>query len=48
MSKYLPLVLVVIALVMGISYFHESAVTYVNDEVQNGMAAPEQKSEIPL
>lgn len=48
-SKYLPLVLVVIALVLGLSYFHESeTMSEVRDEVQSGMAAPEHKSEIPL
>lgn len=57
MTKYLPLVLVVIALIFGVSYFHESATTTeVRDEVQSGMAAPQQqtnpdaeyRSEIPL
>lgn len=48
MTKYLPLVLVVIALIFSVSYFHESAVTEVRDEVQTGLAAPQHSSEIPL
>lgn len=48
MTKYLPLVLVVIALIFSVSYFHESEVTDVQDEVQSGLAAPEHKSEIPF
>lgn len=48
MSKYLPLVLVLIALIMGISYFHETEVTSVNrDEIHSGQAAPS-RSDIPL
>ncbi len=48
-AKYLPLVLVVIALVLGVSYFHESGkMTEVRDEIQSGMAAAQHKSEIPL
>lgn len=48
MSKYLPLVLVLIALVFGVSYFHESEVTTdIRDEVQSGQAAPH-RSEIPF
>ena len=54
MAKYLPLVLVVIALIFSVSYFHESAVTEVRDEVQSGLSAPDlagkadHHSEIPL
>lgn len=48
MTKYLPLVLVVIALIFSVSYFHESEVSSVQDEVKSEMAAPEHKSEIPL
>jgi hypothetical protein len=48
-TKYLPLVLVLITLVLGISYFHERGViTEVQDEVQSGQAAPEHRSEIPF
>ncbi len=47
MTKYLPLVLVLIALVFSVSYFHESEITEVQDEVQSGMAA-HHKSELPL
>lgn len=47
-TKFLPVVLVLITLVLGISYFHESAITTdVRDEVNTGLAAPEHKSEIP-
>lgn len=48
-SKYLPMVLVLITLVLGISYFHESEVmSEVQDKVQTGQAAPEQNSAFPL
>jgi hypothetical protein len=48
-SKYLPLVLVIIALVLGLSYFHESGkTTEVRDEIQSGLSAPQHSSEIPL
>ncbi|MES2526904.1 MAG: hypothetical protein V4598_07440 [Bdellovibrionota bacterium] len=49
MIKFIPLVLVLIAVVFGVSYVHESDVTSeVKDEVQSSLAAPEHKSEIPL
>ncbi len=41
MIKYVPLVLVLIAVVFGVSYVHESDVTMnVRDEVQSSLAAP--------
>jgi hypothetical protein len=41
MTKYLPLVLMMIALVLGLSYLHESEVTSSNhDRLQSGVAAP--------
>lgn len=47
--KFLPLVLVLIAVIFGVSYVHESDVTTdLKDEVQNRLAAPEHKSEIPF
>jgi hypothetical protein len=57
MTKALPLILVLIAIVLGVSYYHESLVTEVRDEVRSGVAAPardtaseaaDYKSEIPL
>ena len=47
--KFLPIVLVLIAVIFGVSYVHESDVTTeVKDEVQSSLAAPEHKSEIPF
>lgn len=41
MPMYLPLVLMMIALVLGLSYMHESEVTAdIQDEVNQKMAAP--------
>lgn len=40
-SKFLPLVLMMIALILGLSYVHESEVTaHVQDEVSHSLSAP--------
>jgi hypothetical protein len=40
-AKYLPLVLMMIALVLGLSYFHESEVTAdTQDEISHSQASP--------
>jgi hypothetical protein len=58
MSKRLSLIIVLIAIVLGVSYYHEATTAdVVRDEVRSGFAAPSRetanenadyKSEIPL